>query len=501
MLKKANELFCSFRNCDIVYCHWKSNEHLAAGLDGETDLDVLMAPKDKKKATAQLWVCGYEKVRPQFGARYPEVEDWVSMDEETGKLLHVHLHYRMITGHKGMKEYGLPWAELALNTRVLDEARNIFITEPNLEIILLLARIGLKMKLASYMRCKLNRYVISEDDQREIRYLQKRIDANQVKNIAMDYFYNPNEIGRLATADRLDAQWVRAVHGAMWKDLQKYRDMPLLPFFFRSIFFRVGMSVTSRFKKYLPLMDITKKTLEQRGLIVAIIGQDGAGKSTVSADCVKWLRWKLEAERCYLGSGGHYHSVEKTIRKKIGKSRHIISRLLYGYLTVRDNLKLSKRTVKTLFRADTYRRKGAIAIFDRYPQIDYAGINDGPKIRAYVERFSVPILFRRYFNHLADREEANLKKALEIQPDVVIKLTLTPEESIRRKPEESLDTVRKKREIIQKLSFPCSKVFTVDAAQPYERELLEIRRIIWGAIREAGQKSWVEERFAKSDEK
>lgn len=104
-----------------------------------------------------------------------------------------------------------------------------------------------------------------------------------------------------------------------------------------------------------------------------------------------------------------------------------------------------KRTIKTLARADAYRKKGAIAIFDRYPQMEYAGINDGPKIRSYIDRFSIPKPIKRYFNRLADKEENNLKKALAIQPDVVIKLLLDPEESIRRKPEESLEVVKKTR--------------------------------------------------------
>lgn len=483
MLKKANELFCSFASQKIVYCHWKSNEHLLAGLNGVTDLDVLVAPKDRENATSWLRRCEYERLKSQFGARYADVEDWVSMDEETGKLLHVHLHYRMITGQKGIKEYELPWAELALETRQLDGNENVFITDPNLEIIILLSRIGLKLKFSSLVKCLFGLYTISRSDEREIRYLQNRINTERVKAIAKAYFEDPDELCSLAFAVSLDSLWLRRVRAVVVRNLRKYRTLPLLTLILRSVFFRVSMSFASRIKEYLPLTVITKKTLEQRGLIIAIIGQDGAGKSTVSTDCVKWLRWKLEAERCYLGSGDHYRSVEKLLRKKISKSRNIVFKLLYGYLTVLDDLKLSRRTAKKLLRADSYRKKGAIAIFDRYPQTAYPGINDGPKIRTYVGRFSFPSLIGHYFNHLAGREERNLEKALTIQPDIVIKLMLSPEESVRRKPAESLDTVRKKSEIIQNLRFPSSRLFTVDATQPYETELLEIRRIIWNEIR------------------
>ena len=103
MLKKSLELFDEFNKNNIKYCHWKSNEHLVEGLLGDTDLDVLISKNNKQIAEEILKKCLYMKCKSQYGSRYPGVDDWIGEDIETGKLIHVHLHYHIITGHKGMK--------------------------------------------------------------------------------------------------------------------------------------------------------------------------------------------------------------------------------------------------------------------------------------------------------------------------------------------------------------------------------------------------------------
>ena len=99
ILKAAHELFEEFNKNDILYCHWKSNEHLYEGLIGETDLDVIVHPDCKEKAKEKLFETGYIQLSSQYGSNYPDVEDWITCDEETGKLIHIHLHFRMASRH------------------------------------------------------------------------------------------------------------------------------------------------------------------------------------------------------------------------------------------------------------------------------------------------------------------------------------------------------------------------------------------------------------------
>ena len=48
---------------------------------------------------------------------------------------------------------------------------------------------------------------------------------------------------------------------------------------------------------------VTGKRVAGRGLVVAFIGSDGSGKSTLTREMRAWLRYKLDVHGYYMGSG------------------------------------------------------------------------------------------------------------------------------------------------------------------------------------------------------
>ena len=156
MLEICQCLFSQWNDIGIRYCHWKSNEHLTEGLNGITDLDVLLDEADKEKGCTVLKEHRFLYCKSQFGSRYPFVDDWIGFDSATGKLIHLHLHYKIITGHKGMKEYTLPWTDDVLSTRVLDKITNVYISDPNFEILTLFSRFGLKAHYKQIKKAYIN---------------------------------------------------------------------------------------------------------------------------------------------------------------------------------------------------------------------------------------------------------------------------------------------------------------------------------------------------------
>ncbi len=225
-----------------------------------------------------------------------------------------------------------------------------------------------------------------------------------------------------------------------------------------------------------------------RGVTIAFLGQDGAGKSTVTDDIVKWLNWKIEARKYYLGSGDHYHSWKKNLRKKILKKQNVITKWFGLYLAMSDCVSVARHVCITIKKAEKYVKNGGVAIFDRFPQIEYAGINDGPKIREnYLKKVNGGFIFY-IIEHKANREEKYIRQAISYQPDIVFKLILSPKESIKRKPEENIEIVTRKHNIIQNMNFPMSEVHIINAEQSYSREIVEIKNYIWEYLtREAGK--------------
>lgn len=495
MLDICKKLFSAWNGAGVKYCHWKSNEHLAEGLDGLTDLDIYVAPEDRETAERLLSEAGYLKFNPQKGARYPDVDEWIGFDLDTGRLVHVHQHYTVITGTKFSKEYVFPIDGLLTESRVLDGETEVFISAPEVEIIILYCRIVLKAT-------DRKRIAPDEDYRREIDFLKERMDSDAVKaNCVLLMGDSGLRFAELIDKETLDFGEWSEIYRIASRWLRKGKKMSAARAKLRKRYFTYRSMWNAAKRKYLHITPIKRKTPPTGGMSVCFIGADGSGKSTVSIDIKKWLNWKIEAERFYLGSGDHYNGIVKRLLAK-GKSRGASASVKTASVEPSDKPKAKKklslkgrilrfgfnilqciylrqiaeRSLKELKRARKYVKKGGIALFDRFPQNQFEGMYDGPKIRS---RYPDGGIFVR---SQARREERAIRKAQSYQPTLLFKLLLPPEESVRRKPDHTIEEVAPKAEITAKLAFDNSEVVDIDATQPYDGELLEIKRRIWSAL-------------------
>ena len=230
-----------------------------------------------------------------------------------------------------------------------------------------------------------------------------------------------------------------------------------------------------------PLSIISRKVpASEKGLMIAFLGQDGAGKTTVTQKLMKWWRWKMEVRYVYLGSGDNYSSWKKKLVKRL--PTHGPLKYLRSIIALTDTRDLTKKAYRNMRKAEKYAAKGGVVILDRYPQMAYAGICDGPKIRQKVVDNFGNGLASKILLPLANTEEKYIKKIIAIKPDLVFKLILPPEESLRRKPQERLEAVTMKHEIVKSLVFDGSDVYTIDATMPFDKEMVMIKNIIWQHI-------------------
>jgi len=144
---------------NIRYCHWKSNEHLMAGLCGKTDLDILVGKQQRNRFIEILTDLKFIQLRSQFTQSFNGVEDWLGLCFETGITLHLHIHYQLVTGAKFVKEYLLPWCDYVLDTSIKDDYFGMKITDPSIEILLLILRIAIKAKRKTLLKAFIRRKV------------------------------------------------------------------------------------------------------------------------------------------------------------------------------------------------------------------------------------------------------------------------------------------------------------------------------------------------------
>lgn len=210
--------------------------------------------------------------------------------------------------------------------------------------------------------------------------------------------------------------------------------------------------------------------------LVAVIGCDGSGKSTLSNDLLLWIREQYgPAETHYLGlrSGQIGNriktwpligsAIERALSKRAGQARTKGSKIpglatalvIYGFSLVRK-----RRFQKVL----SLRRQGFIVVTDRYPQVEVPGFYDGPGLSAAQPD-------GRLVAALAARERAIYEWMASFVPSLVIRLNVDVETAFARKPDHAKELLEAKVAVTPLLKFNGARIVDIDATMPYAEEL------------------------------
>lgn len=496
MLNICDQLFELLNDQNITYCHWKSIEHLAEGLEGETDLDMLFVQEQKESIEKIFKQLNIIKFMPQKGSNYMHVEDWIGMDKETGKLIHIHLHYKIIAGKHFVKEYLLPLDKIILDNRIYMKQYNTYIINPNIEIILLTIRAMIKINSSKVITLKNAKYQFPNDIQKEFDYLYENIEQTKVQEFAKQIFSSNYEKITSIINNKLETKQLYELYRIILENIKPYKRISDLKAKVVIFYYRVYYKILNTFKSKLTYT-IRKTMANNNGFSICFIGSDGCGKSTVSQNIDKWLSWKIECRRFYLGSGGNYKGIFYKIRKIVKKeevehkkapskeqignkiaSKKGLKQYIKNIYSGLENIDIAKITYKTIKKVQKYNKKGGIAILDRFPQNQVEGIYDGVKNKKVVENFPNSKIMK----YLYQREKKYVNKSVHYQPQLVFKLILEPEVSIARKPDHDYEEVKLKAKITKELKFDNSKVEEIDANMDYSSEIIKIRESIWSMI-------------------
>ncbi len=220
----------------------------------------------------------------------------------------------------------------------------------------------------------------------------------------------------------------------------------------------------------------SKKSLAYVPGFVAVVGCDGTGKSTLTADLVKNLQKQYATERRYLGtiSGEDGDKIkrlpiigvwlERRLANKSAKTQSMSSKApaLYAALIM---YALSFWRKGNLQKARLLAESGVLVIGDRYPQDEISGFHyDGPGIG--VERVSGWLMTR-----LAERERKLYQEMALTRPELIIRLDIDADTAFSRKPDHSYQELQDKIEIMVKLNYNGTRILDLDSRAPYEEVL------------------------------
>ena len=464
------------------YCHWKSNEHLPEALAGETDLDLLFASDERTRLPRLLDALDFKRICSPAEKRYPGMEDYLGFDEESGALVHLHVHYALILGRQHQKNHHLP-----IESAVLDCVRTlgmVRVPSAEMEMLLLVIRANMKLSLFRLLR-RWRRPGISllpKAIVREFHFLARDWDEERFSSVVRDSGLPlPEPQLRAFVSGVLDRSLTtRDLYrnrAAVFRSLRGFRrSHPALAAVrgLRGQFFRSRLA-----KRLAP----RKKTLPGRGPLVALVGADGAGKTALSGDLRAWLSWKLLAPPAYFGipkQARTYRALRwATARLRSprlsaeGRPFRSLAARLGQRFRAAQWLFVARRRLSEYHRVQRLAERGAVVVADRYPLDVFHSMEepmDGPRIRRELGDAAA---------RSAAREEALYAR---IGAPSRVWVLRTGLETLRAR-KSGLDPVAHERKVSAVNAIESTEIFAVvDGERRYEEVLLDLKRRLWSLL-------------------
>ena len=466
----------------INYCHWKSNAYLDRSASGKNDLDLLISRSCVHQFTETLLHLGFSQAFDHPRRQMPGVLDYYGLDRETKKIVHVHAHYQLIMGHDATKNYHLPIEKQYLELIIQDELFNV--PAPEFEFVVLVIRMMIKHFTLGVVL--LGSGKLSNTERQELVYLQERISQPRIINIIklvlpfIDESLFNNCV--ISLTQKCSMVFRIKTGQSLQHQLKTYAR--------RSWFLDISLKIWRRFeggiqRRFFPYS--TKKKLASGGLMIAIIGGDGSGKTTAINSLNKLLSEEFKIIQIHMGKPPF--SLTTIIIRGILK----IGRSIGLYPFVKEG---SENTIHTDFPTfpgypwlvrevctarDRYlaykfgRRfatNGGLVLCDRFP-IPQIKKMDAPQ----VDRVTRGIKSSKFIKFLARLEEKYYKQI--VFPDLLITLMVDPEISVQRKTDETADSVRNRAGEIWNMDWTSIPAHLIDAKKSKTEVLTDLISHIW----------------------
>ncbi|MEJ7802852.1 MAG: hypothetical protein WKH68_05695 [Candidatus Limnocylindria bacterium] len=477
----------------IRYCHWKSTSGLDRALQGRTDLDLLV---DRSQADAfgiVIREIGFKPFISHESRRYPAVEDHIGHDASSGRLVHLHVYYQLILGEHYTKNHRLP-----LERAFLDAARDlngIMVPPPALELTVLGLRTLLKYRDADALKDFLRlgrRGGIPPDARGELEMLRALVSDDELRATMAAHLPTVShdlvpELLAVLARDRRDAAALRGLRRRAIRGLRPFERLSRGQATLSYARTRVARSwPLSPLLRGLTRSELRRKTPLGGGLTIALVGPDGAGKSTLVSELTEWLAWRLNLRVYYLGSA------QPSRRTKVLRSLSRSARSAARRLKRVPDLGLLDRAADVItalrYLADADDRasrvqagrslaaRGAVVLFDRFP---LPGVRvgdrlmDGPRIPTLASLASSRMLRR-----MAARESAIYHRIA--PPDHIIQLAVSSEVALGRKGNRSPESVEaKSRSLAQADLAELAPLTRIDAEQPLAAVVAAVKASVW----------------------
>lgn len=481
----------------ITYCHWKSNNALDLSASGENDLDLLVSRDDAARFAEILYRLGFKRAIAPDEKQLPGVLDYFGYDEKSDTLIHAHVHYQLILGHDRTKNYRLPIERPYLESSVQDNRFRV--PAPEFEFIVFVIRMILKHATWDVILARQGR--LNSDERQELSWLQTRSDEQRMYGVLKEHLpYISEELfDDCVQALQPDCSiWFRARTGQQLQARLQANARRALPV---DICLKLWRRAVLAIRRRIFNFRFTYR-LQSGGALIAVVGGDGAGKSTAINGLYSWLSPYFEVSTEHLGRPGWspvtvavrgvlkigqlagLYPVETSFRETLNQE----SRLSSGYPWLLRSVCRARDRYLLYRKARRLAANGGTVILDRFP-LPQLRLMDGPRAEEFVDELTdrpqaelqlSPHRGSRFARWLIELEKSYYRQIA--PPDMLLVLRVDPEIAVQRKTGEDPAFVRARNTEIWELNWADVDALVIDSSKAKDDVLSEIKTLIWSEL-------------------
>jgi hypothetical protein len=454
----------------VSYCQWKGHSTAHRWMAGRGDIDLLVAQEARTAFRRIVGELGFKPALPPGERQMPGVESYFGFDPSVPRLLHLHVHYRLVLGEYWRTSYRLPFEPDLLETAVRGDVFPV--PTATYQFLVFVLRVALQQR---------GRLLLGTGDhwrrgiQIQLDNLEALCDREALAALLATHLPTID----VRFLDRCVAS-LRGKYGVaqralllllLHRRLRAYSRRPPLAALLNAAAEKMGPLALRRISD-------ERMRLSGGGTVIALVGGDGAGKSTCARELEHWFSSDFAILRAHLGNPPR--SLLTFCVAGALKTEQVMNRLLRRVPQTATHLELLRYLCTARDRYRLYEKvqrftaHGGIALCERYPVSELPS-HVGPCIPALLP--ASPTAFGILLQNAENRYYECMRR-----PDLLFVLRLDPELAVVRKPEEPAHYVRTRGRAIWETDWTATRAQMVDAGQPLPEVLTDLKARIWRSL-------------------